>query len=239
MGDANGNANEKPIHSVTLSSFYISKYEVTVAEFKQFVDATHYTTDAEKDGWSYIFANGNWVKQNGASWRTDPAGQTVPADSMDKAVVNVSWNDAVKYCEWKSPATGRALTLPTEAQWEYAARGGSLSRGYPYSGGANAAEVGWVIANSGKNTHPVGRLKPNELGLYDMTGNAYEWCSDWYAGYTADPATNPQGPVAGAARVLRGGSWYYTSKDVEVFIRGNRAPGYHSSSVGFRVACAL
>jgi len=174
MGSSGGDSNEKPIHGVTLSDFYISKYEVTFAEYDKFCESTGRTKPSDK-GWG----RGN------------------------RPVINVSWNDAAAYCTW---AGGR---LPTEAEWEYAAKGGNQSRGYTYSGSNTVENVAWYYGNSGSKTHEVGTKQPNELGIYDMSGNVWELCNDWYDKnyYKDSPKTNPQGPSSGTSRVLRGGSW--------------------------------
>lgn len=163
-----------PIHSVTLRNFYISKYEVTVEEFEQFVKNTSYITDVEKDGTSSIIINGKVVKKVGVNWRHDIYGEEIKNDKDKYPVIRVSWNDASEYAKW---AGGR---LPTEAEWEYAALGGKKSKGYTYAGSNNLEEVAWFQANSNEKIHPVGTKAPNELGLYDMSGNITEWCKDWF-----------------------------------------------------------
>ena len=122
-------------------------------------------------------------------------------------VEQVSWNDCQEFVSRLNRLTGRTFRLPTEAEWEYAARGGNKSRHYKYSGSGNIGYVAWYYKNSGSTTHAVGTQTANELGIYDMSGNVCEWCSDWYGGYSAGSQTNPQGPSSGSARVLRGGSW--------------------------------
>ena len=131
--------------------------------------------------------------------------------------------------------------LPTEAEWEYAAKGGQNSRGYKYSGGNNIGEVAWYISNSGGKTHPVGQKNPNELGLYDMSGNVWEWCNDLYGSvyYKNSPSNNPKGPSSGRGRVLRGGSWYSNPDGARTANRGNYSPGGSGSNYGFRFVRAF
>ena len=131
--------------------------------------------------------------------------------------------------------TGRTFRLPTEAEWEYAARGGNKSRHYKYSGSNNIFDVAWHDGNSGDKTHAVGTKTANELGIYDMSGNVYEWCSDWYGGYSAGAQTNPQGPSSGSIRVLRGGSWYIYAKCCRVSFRDSIDPGDVYNGDGLRL----
>ncbi|MBX2890471.1 MAG: formylglycine-generating enzyme family protein [Saprospiraceae bacterium] len=147
-------------------------------------------------------------------------------------VERVSWNDVQEFLKKLNQKTGRKYRLPTEAEWEYAARGGTKSKGFKYAGSNNLEEVAWYESNSGKKTRPVGGKKANELGLYDMSGNVWEWCSDWYGEYPTTAQTNPTGPATGSNRVYRGGSWGNSAVNCRVSLRGlNR--GY---SLGFRVA---
>lgn len=200
--------NEKPAHQVTLNDFYMSKYEVTVQAFKEFVEASGYKTDAEKDEYSFIFQN-DYVKATGINWRHDAIGNLRAIDTYNHPVVHVSWNDAVAYCKWLAAKTGKKYRLPTEAEWEYAARGGHLNRGYKYAGSNNMAEVAWVnsAANRVLKTHPVGSFQPNQLGIYDLSGNVFEYCQDLYENYSSISSTNPKGAESGDRRVIRGGSW--------------------------------
>jgi len=210
MGDTfgDGEDDEKPVHTVTVSDFYMGKTEVTVGQFRKFVSAAGYRTEAEKDGWSWIWTGSDWEKKDGINWKKPGFSQT---DSHP--VVCVSWNDALAFCKWAG------CRLPTEADWEYAARGGIKGMNYKYSGSNDLEEVGWYSKNSGKKTHPVGQKKANELGLYDMSGNVWEWCSDWYEKdyYQNSPRNNPKGPDSGKYRVLRGGSWYDYGWDLPLF----------------------
>ncbi|MDR0970251.1 MAG: formylglycine-generating enzyme family protein [Lentimicrobiaceae bacterium] len=199
--------DERPVHEVTLNDFKIGKYPVTQAQ------------------WARIMGNNpSWYAQGG-----------------EYPVENVSWHDAQEFCERLNAVTGEKYRLPTEAEWEYAARGGNKSEGYKYSGSNDIDEVAWYGANSKGHTHLVGKKKPvwldkdKKLGIYDMSGNVYEWCSDWYGGYPATPQKNPQGPLQGSNRVIRGGSWGYGARVCRVSSRSYYAPGYRHIIVGFRL----
>ena len=206
----------KPVHNVTLSSFYISKYPVTFEEYDVFETETNHRR-AFDEGWG----RGN------------------------RPVINVDWHDAVAYCNWLSKKTGKNYRLLTEAEWEYAARGGNQSRGYAYSGSNFADDVAWYAGSSNwtPKTNPVGEKQPNELGLYDMSGNVWEWCSDVYHHYTSDSQTNPTaaaGHSYDSHRIYRGGSW--NSHEEEYCRVSYRNTGYSETrtySLGFRVARSL
>ena len=150
-------------------------------------------------------------------------------------VERVSWNDCQNFIKKLNSLTGRTFRLPTEAEWEYAARGGNKSLHYKYSGSDNIDEVAWYNNNSGRSTHAVGTKSPNELGIYDMSGNVWEWCSDWYGGYSAGAQTNPQGPSSGSYRVLRGGSWINYAGNCRVSIRSYDDPGNSNINFGLRL----
>jgi hypothetical protein len=192
--------DEKPVHQVTLSSFYIGKYEITQAQ------------------WETIMGNNPSYIKGG-----------------DLPVENVSWEEAQEFIKRLNAATGKKYRLPTEAEWEYAARGGNQSRGYKYSGNNYLSEVAWYYTNSGSTTHPVGTKKANELGIYDMSGNVLEWCSDWFGNYGSSAQTNPVGASYGSDRVFRGGSWYDITSICRVAYRNYFSPGNRSSIIGFRV----
>ncbi|OFY14117.1 MAG: hypothetical protein A2X02_02470 [Bacteroidetes bacterium GWF2_29_10] len=166
--------NEKPTSQVTLSSFYIGKYEVTQKQWR----------DVMGNNPSYF----------------NSCGDNCPVEQ-------ISWNDIQGFITKLNQLTGKTYRLPTEAEWEYASRGGNKSKGYKYSGSNDIDMVAWYSSNSGNKTHPVGQKLPNELGIYDMSGNLWEWVNDWYGNYTSDAKTNPTGPVSGIGRILRGGSW--------------------------------
>ena len=156
-------------------------------------------------------------------------------------VEKVSWNDIVNdFLPKLNKLTGKTFTLPTEAQWEFAARGGNKSQHYTYSGSNNIDDVAWYDGNNSSfETKPVGQKKPNELGLYDMSGNVYEWCSDWYGSYSSSAQTDPVGPSSGSRRVLRGGSYIDSAWDGRVSDRLNSQPDDRYDSSGFRLALAL
>jgi hypothetical protein len=149
---------------------------------------------------------------------------------------NVSWYDTQKFLERLNKITGESYHLPTEVQWEYAARGGKLSEGYTYVGSNDIDEVAWHHGNSNNQTQPVGQKKPNELGLFDMSGNVWEWCNDCYDTYPSDSQINPTDPHTSSDRVIRGGSWRDDASRCRVAIRGGDSPGYRGGNLGFRVA---
>jgi len=200
-GDCND--DEKPAHQVTLSSFYIGKYEVTQAQ------------------WKAVIGN------NPSSFK----GDNLPVES-------VSWDDVQDFIRKLNAHTGKQYRLPTEAEWEYAARGGNKSHEYKYSGSYYPNDVAWFSENGGETTHPVGTKQPNELGIYDMSGNVYEWCSDWYGNYSSNAQTNPEGSSSGSIRVFRGGGWNYIARNCRVSSRYYYAPDFRSYFLGFRLACS-
>jgi formylglycine-generating enzyme required for sulfatase activity len=154
-------------------------------------------------------------------------------------VERVSWFSVQEYLDKISRVSGKKFRLPTEAEWEYAARGGRYSKNFKFAGSNDPDEVAWRDGNSNVRTHPVGQKKPNELGLYDMSGNVWEWCSDWYDNkyYAVSPAENPQGPEQGTFRVMRGGSWFHDSSGLRVTERDRSNPSFRQGFVGFRVCC--
>ncbi|MDO4510236.1 MAG: formylglycine-generating enzyme family protein [Bacteroidales bacterium] len=194
-------SDEKPVHSVTLSSYYIGKTEVTQALWKAVMG----------DNPSYF------------------KGDNLPVE-------DVSWNDCQVFVRKLNSLTGQRFRLPTEAEWEYACRGGNNSRGYKYSGSNYIEDVAWYGDNSGSETHPVASKSPNELGLYDMSGNVWEWCSDWYGSYTSVSQTNPQGPYDGSSRVFRGGSGSCYARGCRSSLRLSRDPACRLNSLGLRLA---
>ena len=206
-GDAD--ADEKPANSVTLSSYHIGETEVT------------------QGLWEAVMG------RNPSSFK-----------GSNRPVENVSWDDCQEFSSRLNAKTGKRFRLPTEAEWEFAARGGSRSRGYKYSGSDNIYDVAWFDKNSydkgssspDYGTHAVGTKLPNELGLYDMTGNVWEWCSDWSGAYSSIAQSNPTGPSTGSYRVLRGGCWIRNARNCRVSYRYDYSPDYRSNVLGLRLA---
>ena len=203
--------DEEPVHSVTLSGYYIGKTEVTQALWE-----------------SVMCSNPSTIQDN------------------DLPVENVSWDDCQEFIRKLNSLTGQNFRLPTEAEWEFACRGGNNSRGYKYSGGNDIDNVAWNTDNSGRKTwlrgisgrrvHHVATKLPNELGIYDMSGNVFEWCSDWYGDYSIHAQTNPKGSDDGVYRILRGGSWGINARSCRSSYRSGGSPSFRSSYLGLRLA---
>jgi formylglycine-generating enzyme required for sulfatase activity/tRNA A-37 threonylcarbamoyl transferase component Bud32 len=231
--------DEKPAHKVSLDSFYIGKYPVTVGQFKQFIDETKYQTDADKGGGSFIYIDENWKEQEGVNWEFDAKGYVRTQHEYHYPVIHVSWNDAAAFSQWLSKKTGKNFRLLSEAEWEYAARGGQKTKRFKFSGSNNLEEVAWYDDNSGSKPHPVGKKQPNELGLYDMSGNVWEWCEDdWHDNYKGAPTDGSAwiDSPRGSGRVFRGGSWLNGSGFCRVSFRYWYYPGGWSYDYGFRLA---
>ncbi|THF75699.1 formylglycine-generating enzyme family protein [Cohnella fermenti] len=253
---------EGPVHPVQMSGFYMDRYAVTNDEFARFVRATGYATEAERFGWSFVFhlfvspataalvtktpaGTPWWLVVDGAYW-AHPEGPDSNLDGRgDHPVVHVSWNDAMAYCRWSGKR------LPTEAEWEYAARGGLQQKRYPWGdelkpGGEHRCNI-WQgkfpikdhASDGYSGTAPVDSYKPNGYGLYNMAGNVWEWCGDWFhpAAYANSEKANPQGPGQGTERVMRGGSYLCHSSycnRYRVAARNKNTPDSSSGNIGFR-----
>jgi formylglycine-generating enzyme required for sulfatase activity len=223
---------ERPVHDVCISDFSISKYDVTRGAFKKFVDDTGYLTEAENGDGCYIYDGKSWLKDPLGNWRTPRFTQ-----DDDHPVVCISWNDAVAYTKWFSIKGNRKYRLPTEAEWEYAARSGGKRE--KYAGSDDVDAVAWHSGNSGNRTHAVGQKLPNGLGLYDMSGNVWQWTGDWYGAtyYRESSRMNPEGPKSGTNRIFRGGSWFYDARGARASYRDFYPPEYRGSYLGFRLVC--
>lgn len=258
MGDAAGSDDERPVHKVKITKpFYLGKHEVTIEQFRQFVEATGYLTDAEKGtgfqgafGWDRDAMEFKMNKEY--SWRNTGFAQT-----DTHPVLNVSWNDAMEFCKWLSSKEGRICRLPTEAEWEYACRAGTTTR---YSHGddieglaqvGNVADAdfeaqfpelkGLIKASDGfAHTSPVGSFLPNPFGLHDMHGGVWEWCADWYdvEYYAKSPTSDPEGPSTGEERVYRGGGWFNCARGCRSASRSASQPENRNLTLGFRIVVA-
>jgi len=233
MGSENGNIDEKPIHEVTLSDFFIGKFQVTQKEYSEImgVNPSYFKDEIIIKGGFLGF--GKEIEE---------------LDKLDSPVENVTWYDAVEFCNKKSEKEGlekcysgsgetikcdftkNGYRLPTEAEWEYAARGGNKSKGYKYSGSNNINEVAWYSKNFRYKPHAVGGKKPNELGIYDMSGNIAEWCWDWFGSYSSSSQKNPTGASSSSYRVNRGGHTSFC----RVVDRDHCSPYNSYNNLGFR-----
>ncbi|MHC4404660.1 MAG: formylglycine-generating enzyme family protein [Planctomycetota bacterium] len=248
--------DEYPLHRVRITRpFYLGVHEVTLGQFRQFVKDTGYKTDQEKgalfgDGFGFDPKTGTSVRGADYSWQNVGFEQT-----DDHPVVHVSWNDAVEFCKWLSGKEGKTYRLPTEAEWEYACRAGTSTRYHHGDDPEGLAHVGNVHDATAKAkfpawqptiatrdgyvfTAPVGKFKPNPFGLFDVHGNVWEWCADWYGKdyYKTSPLEDPEGPNSGTFHVLRGGSWLNRPDDSRSADRGGDVPAFHYLYDGFRVA---
>ncbi|WP_084402783.1 formylglycine-generating enzyme family protein [Paenibacillus antarcticus] len=255
---------EGPSREVTVSPFYIDRYAVTNAEFEAFVQDTGYMTEAEQFGWSYVFhlflseemKRDNprfpqqtpwWLAVDGATWRSPEGVGSNVQDRLDHPVVHVSWNDTQAYCKW----SGKRLL--TEAEWEFAARGGLSRKAYPWGDllkedgehHCNIWQGKFPVKNNASDgfigTCPIDTYKPNGYGLYNMSGNVWEWCEDWFSPdyHSQSASIDPHGPMSGSVRSMRGGSYLchrvYCNR-YRVAARSSNTPDSSTGNIGFRCA---
>jgi len=252
-----GRNADETLHEVWLSDYYISSYEVSVEDFSRFVQNTNYQTDAEKNGGSYgwIFSTESqeyeWTQKSTINWTKTPGGADWTQAQLNHPVVHVSWNDALKYCAWLSKKTGYEYTLPTEAQWEYPARSRGLEMVYTWGDTFPMPQkVGNVLEqvypseaerDGFFSTAPCGSFPPNQIGLYDMSGNVWEWCLDTYSNdyyqlcQYKGLIKDPQGLEFGHLRIQRGGSWSSTIGYCRVTHRHSSYAEGTSGDIGFRI----
>lgn len=230
---------EQPVHRVRVRAFEIGKYPVTVGQFAEFVEDTGFLTEADRRDCSNVWVHNRLEAVRGVNWRCNAGGFAHAQDEADHPVVHVSWNDAQAYCLWLSRRTGHSWRLPSEAEWEYAARGGPhhAKSNPPYSGGADLDAVAWHAGNAEGQTHPVGTRRPNALGILDMSGNVLEWCADCWRDSYQEAGDDGRAFDTGdcSARVVRGGSWRSGSHWCRVSFRSQFAQSSPADDVGFRV----
>jgi len=212
MGSDSGQDNEKPVHRVWIDVFQLATMQVTHAEYSRFLSDT---ASLPPPFW------------------TDPN-----FNHPEQPVVGVSWHDAVRYCDWLTARAGRRFRLPTEAEWERAARGGRENALYPW-GDTPPEKLPSYAGRWKTGPEPVGQAEPNAYGLYNMCDNVHEWCSDWFDAnyYAVSPERNPRGPESGTRRASRGGSWRHHIKMSRCAVRSSIPPEFQYADYGFRVAC--
>ena len=242
MGSENGDNDEVPIHTISVNAFWMDTKEISNAQFLFFIEETQYITDAEKDGFSYAYVDGEWTKVKGLDWQHPISPDRDIGKLSQHPVQHVSWNDAQAYCEW---ASGR---LPTEAEWERAARGGVDGQEYIWGNDFDGTKgnfcdkyctLEWaskIWYDGHIQTSPVASFSPNDYGLYDMAGNVWEWVADWYDKnyYASSPISNPEGPATGSVRAMRGGSWNQYGEFLRSANRGYYYQDGAGSGIGFR-----
>lgn len=273
----NEESDNNPVHSVTLSDFEISTYEITQAQYIKFLNAVEVSSNGYYNGVEVVDTSNGFtaIAHDGNEYYFS---ENFLIESDDSPATQVSWYGAIQFCNWLSENNGLELVytidgiditadftqngyrLPTEAEWEYAARGGNESLDYTFSGSNSAADVAWYGSNSDNKIHPVGEKIPNELGIYDMSGNVKEWCWDYFDTYYTDStATNPVGPLTAnydyyvtlygnqyhqtgtySYHVMRGGNYYdYDDLKCKYFIRGKNSPSNQSSTNGLRIVRSM
>ncbi len=230
MGSLSGDADEKPVHAVTISSFYMSKTEVSQSLWKAVMDTnpSYFTENST----NYPVEQVSWYDCLSFCNKLSLKEGKDPCYSVQNNITPSDWKSGTVVCDFNA----KGYRVPTEAEWEFAARGGIRSANYTYSGSNNAEEVSWYAGNSYGTTQIVGTKKANEIGLKDMTGNVWEWCWDWYGGYSSTAQSDPAGASSGTTRILRGGAWdgFVNFRNTD---RVSGSPGSKSNNLGFRLVC--
>jgi len=266
MGSIGEGKDEQPLHEVKVSSFYIGTYEVTAEDFSLFIQSTNYQTNADIKKGIFYWENEKWLFKSNINWRYNEQYQLRPDTAAKKPIIFVSWYDAIRYCNWLSKKhkldpvytvnkqgvianwQANGYRLPTESEWEYAAT--SRGKGDKWSGTSVEEEIiyygnRWLLTEEQEDgfiyTAPVGSFKPNGLGIYDMSGNVWEWCWDWYGSNyynTQEVFVNPKGPDNGIYKVQKGGSWKSGPNPtyLRCSFRGYFSLGDSEYSIGFRLA---
>jgi formylglycine-generating enzyme required for sulfatase activity len=242
MGTSDAEDDERPVHRVYLDEFFIGRFPVTQDEYARFVRATSHPPPAVR-ALPLVAAGGrdNLFKELAGPYVWQDGGP--PPGRGSHPVVLVTWDDALAYCRWLSNEINRPVRLPTEAEWEKAARGGVEGQRYPWGNDIDAARCNFLVepaVKSQRGTRPTGTYPPNAYGLCDMAGNVWEWVSDWYAPdyYAISESNDPRGPQHGQLRIVRGGSW--VNDDVKMLRCGYRhkvPPDTYAYSIGFRIVC--
>lgn len=222
MGIDDSERNDNPIHTVSIDNFKIGKYEVTNAQFCEFLNNMG---NKNGQGGTWIYLEKSKIEKKAGIYMSKSGYENHP-------VTVVSWEGANEFAKWKG------ARLPTEAEWEYSAKGGTLTKGFNFSGSNQIDEVAWYKNNSENRTHHVGNKNPNELGVYDMSGNVWEWCSDWHDKeyYRSSPIQNPNGPEFGTTKVLRGGELEFDETYCRIYNRYSISPNARNTRIGFRLA---
>ena len=223
-------------HEVTLTGYGIAKYPVTQKQWEMLMGTSIVQQrDTCRDAACHVS-----ITDGDAACHVSTPDDGILGEGDDYPMYYVSWDEAQDFINRLNTATGKKYRLLTEAEWEFAARGGVKSNGFIYSGSNSLDNVAWYDGNSGSNTHPVGSKSPNELGVYDMSGNVDEWCNDWYDKnyYSGSSKINPQGPSDGSFRVLRGGSWIWSANICRSAHHNSVTPPSRSCFIGFRLAAS-